>query len=290
VVNISIKNNKLMNTNFLKPKNSLHPEFWSGGTLVDQISKLLEQISRDIIESMNIEVEVRDIVITGSIASYNWHDLSDIDLHIILNFEDIDENFELVKKMLDQSRINWNKTHDIMIKDHEVELYFQDANERHESNGVWSIISDTWAQEPEADQSDLDLRSTEKKAETLAKAIDYIAQLFSKGEYSDAHKYATKIKSKISRMRSTGLSREGMYSPENMAFKMLRNSKYLEMLSSLKIEAYDQLMTLSEVYIKDYFNDRQDPEYLKFEGQYDPDSLMDPDIDAPWGEVEKEDV
>lgn len=279
-----------MNTNFLKPKTELHPDFWMEKALDPEVSKLLEQISKDILESMKIDVQIKDIVLTGSIASYNWHSLSDIDLHIIFDFEDISEDFELVKRMLDQSRINWNKTHDIMIKDHEVELYFQDSNENHESSGVWSIISESWVIEPEATQPDLDLRNTEKKAEALAKAIDHVSQLFAEGEYSDAHEYASKIKSKISRMRSTGLSREGAYSPENMAFKMLRNSKYLEMLSNLKIEAYDQLMSLSEAYIRDYFNDRQDPEYLKYEGQYDIDSLLDPDGDAPWGEVEKEDV
>jgi len=279
-----------MNTNFLKPKTELHPDFWMEKALDPEVSKLLEQISKDILESMEIDVQIKDIVLTGSIASYNWHSLSDIDLHIIFDFEDISEDFELVKRMLDQSRINWNKAHDIMVKDHEVELYFQDSNENHESNGIWSIISESWVIEPEATQPDLDLRNTEKKAEALAKAIDHVSQLFAEGEYSDAHEYASKIKSKISRMRSTGLSREGAYSPENMAFKMLRNSKYLEMLSNLKIEANDQLMSLSEAYIRDYFNDRQDPEYLKYEGQYDLDSLLDPDGDAPWGEVEKEDV
>ena len=46
-------------------------------------------------------------------------------------------------------------------------------------------------------------------------------------------------------MRRTGLARDGIYSPENLAFKMLRNSGYLEKLSSLKIEAYDRMMSLS---------------------------------------------
>jgi hypothetical protein len=290
VVNISIKNNKLMNTNFLKPKNNLHPEFWVDNVLSDDISRRLEQISRDIIESMKIEVEIIDITITGSIASYNWHDLSDIDLHLILSFKDINEDFELVKKMLDQSRINWNKTHEIMVKGHEVELYFQDSDETHKSNGVWSILSESWVDEPDKVSPELDLRNTEKKAEMIAKSIDYVSELFSNGDYAEAHAYASKIKLKVSRMRSDGLSREGTYSPENMAFKMLRNSKYLEILSNLKIEAYDQMKTLTEVYIKDYFNARMDAEYLKFEGQYDPESLMDPDAVAPWGEVEKEDV
>ena len=71
---------------------------------------------------MEINADVKDINITGSTASYNWHSGSDIDLHILLDFAEIDKNLELVKRMLDQSRINWNKTHDIFIRGHEVEI------------------------------------------------------------------------------------------------------------------------------------------------------------------------
>ncbi len=45
-------------------------------------------------------------------------------------------------------------------------------------------------------------------------------------------------------MRKAGLDKEGIYSPENLAFKMLRNSGHLQKLSSLKIEAYDKMMSL----------------------------------------------
>ena len=42
-----------------------------------------------------------------------------------------------------------------------------------------------------------------------------------------------------------GLSDQGIFSPENLAFKMLRNAGYLEKLSALKIESYDRMMSLS---------------------------------------------
>ena len=290
MINIAIKNKEITNTGFLKPKESLHGAFWSENSLDPEIGELLKQIVNDIMESMEIEAAVKDIVITGSIASYNWHELSDIDLHILFDFTEINEDFELVKRMLDQSRINWNKTHDIMIKDHEVELYFQDSNETHEANGIWSLVSESWIKEPERTEPELDLRTTEKKAETIAKAIDHVESLFEEGDTSGAYEYASKIKKKLSKLRSTGLSREGIYSPENMAFKMLRNSKYLEKLSDLKIKSYDSMMSLNEIYVKDYFNNNTDPEHLEFEGKYELDDLLDPNKDAPWGKVEKEDV
>ncbi len=152
MIKISVKkdflNQPILKTKFLKPKKTLHPKFWQGMTLLPEVAEQLLDIATSIIESMNIEVEIDDIIITGSIASYNWHELSDIDLHIVFDFEDINSDFELVKRMLDQSRINWNKTHDIRIFDHEVELYFQDTYEPHESNVIWSLDTNSWLAMP----------------------------------------------------------------------------------------------------------------------------------------------
>jgi predicted nucleotidyltransferase len=286
MIKLSIKNKKVSNTGLLSPKDNLNPKIWTDMEIDPEVQAQLKAIAEDIIKSMEIDAEIKDIIITGSSASYNWHKLSDIDLHILFDFTEIDQNFELVKRMLDQSRINWNKTHDIMIRDHEVELYFQDINEPHESLGIWSILKEEWVAEPVKLNPELDLRTAEKKAEMIAKSIDHAEELFEDGKHLDANEYATKIKSKIGNMRSAGLSKDGVYSPENLAFKMLRNSNYLEKLSNLKINSYDKMMSIQEMYIKDYFNSNKDKEHMEFEGKYDLEQLLDPDGPAPWGEIE----
>lgn len=288
MIKLSIKNNKLSNARFLVPKENLNPKLWTDMGIDPEVASQLKAIAEDVINNMDIEAKIQDITITGSSASYNWHALSDIDLHILFEFEEIDKNFELVKRMLDQSRINWNKTHDIIIRDHEVELYFQDSNEKHMANGIWSLVKESWVKEPTKRNPDLDLKNAEKKAEMIAKSIDYAESLFKEGQNLDAYDYASKIKSKISNMRSAGLSEDGVYSPENLAFKMLRNSNYLEKLSNIKIDSYDKMMSIQEIYIKDYFNSNKDSEHLEFEGKYILEDLLDPSTDAPWGEVEKE--
>ena len=104
------------NTKLLKPKNSLFPKFWKNNQLNPIVARKLMLIADQVIESLNLlSQQVEDVVITGSIASYNWHEMSDIDLHIMLDFDKIDKNFDLVKRMLDQTRINWNKKHNIKI-------------------------------------------------------------------------------------------------------------------------------------------------------------------------------
>ena len=282
MIKLSIKNKNFTNSGLLVPKDTLNPKLWADMEIDPEVQAQLKAIAQDVIKNMEIGTDVKDIIITGSSASYNWHPGSDIDLHILLDFAEIDKNLELVKRMLDQSRINWNKTHDIFIRNHEVEIYFQDINEPHESLGVWSILREEWASEPEKLEPELDLRTAEKKAEHIAKAIDHAVEAFEGGDNLDAYEYATKIKKKIANLRSTGLSREGVYSPENLAFKMLRNSDYLQKLSSIKVNSYDKMMSLNEMYLKDYFNNKKDPEHLKYGDGGGVEQLMDENIPAPW--------
>ncbi len=233
------------NSGLLKPKDSLYPKFWKQKQLNPIVSRKLMEIADDVIKSLDLDTEIEDVIITGSIASYNWHDLSDIDLHIMLDFDKIDDNFDLVKRMLDQTRINWNKKHNILIDGKEVELYFQHYTEPHEANGIWSLELGKWLAEPVRLNPEIDIQTTEKKAEAIAKQIEHLFEIFREEKFQEAHDYADKVKVKIARMRKMGLSDQGIYSPENLAFKMLRNAGYLEKLSALKIEAYDRMMSLS---------------------------------------------
>lgn len=250
MINLSVKKDIVkfepdFNTGLLKPKSTLYPKFWKNNILNPIVARKLMQIADDIIKSLDLEIEIEDVVITGSISSYNWHRLSDIDLHIMLDFEKIDDNFDLVKRMLDQTRINWNKKHNILIDGKEVELYFQHYTEPHEANGIWSLELGKWLAMPVRLNPEIDIITTEKKAEAIAKQIEHLFEMFEKKEFKDVYEYSSKVKDKIARMRRMGLEQEGIYSPENLAFKMLRNAGYLEKLTALKIESYDKMMSLS---------------------------------------------
>jgi len=249
MIKIGIKKDDLefgedFNTGLIKPQDNLFPKFWKNENLNTIVGRKLMEIADEVIKSLDLGVEVEDVVITGSIASYNWHSLSDIDLHIMLDFEKIDDNFDLVKKMLDQIRINWNKKHNILIANKEVELYFQHYTEPHEANGIWSLTLEKWLAKPVKLNPEIDIKTTEKKAEAIAQSIEHLFGIFKEEKYKEAREYAGKIKNKIAKMRQSGLAEAGIYSPENLAFKMLRNSGYLEKLSALHIESYDKMMSL----------------------------------------------
>ena len=107
-------------------KDDLNRNIWNeDNKLKPEIREKLLQIARDFYESLDLKAPILDITLTGSIANYNWTDKSDIDLHIVIDYLAENEDTELVK-VLSQAKSNWNKNHEIMIKDHEVESYVQD--------------------------------------------------------------------------------------------------------------------------------------------------------------------
>ena len=228
----------------LKPKSSLFPKIWKNNRINPIVARKLMQIADDVIRSLELDVDQEDVIITGSIASYNWHNKSDIDLHIMYDYRKINDDVELVKKMFDQTRINWNKKHNIMIAGKEVEIYFQDASEAHEANGIWSLELEKWLAVPVKLNPEIDSVTASKKADAIAKSIDHLFDIYKEKKYKEVYEYSKKIKKKISNMRKSGLDQEGIFSPENIAFKMLRNSGNLEKLSALKITAYDMMMSL----------------------------------------------
>ena len=79
----------------------------------------------------------------------------------------------------------------------------------------------------------------------MANNIKHVEELYSEKRYEDCHKYASKIFRKLKKMRKSGLEREGLYSNENLAFKMLRNAGLLDKLSTLKTNSYDKMMSLT---------------------------------------------
>lgn len=225
-------------------QDELHPDFWENGKLKEYIRLRLITIAQDFFDSIGVDAEVKDITFTGSLANYNWSNFSDIDLHLIVDFKDVDENKDLVKEMFDAKRFVWNKTHDIGINGFEVEVYIQDEAEPHESTGVYSVLNDEWITEPNRREANIDWENVTKKALSLMDRINRIQSLFDQGKYDEAYQHTLKMKEKIRKFRSSGLQREGEFSPENIAFKVLRRNGYLEKLSTLKTVSYDKKMSI----------------------------------------------
>ena len=88
------------------------PEIWDGETLNPEVRAGLLKIAKDFLIDLPFDASPKDVTLTGSLANYNWSKYSDIDLHIIVDFTEVDENIELVREFFRQLQTNWNNRHD----------------------------------------------------------------------------------------------------------------------------------------------------------------------------------
>ena len=230
----------------LKAKSDLNGELWEQDQLKPEIRENLLQVAIDFFNNLGLEDgDILDIVLTGSLANYNWSKYSDIDLHIIVNFEQIDENIELVRKLFNAKKAIWNRTHDIKIKGYEVEVYVEHEDDTHYSSGVYSLLKDDWLLVPAKQQFDLDWENIAIKAEAIMNEIEELEKLHNLGYYEEVGDNAERIKNKARKLRQSGLETGGEYSVENLAFKVLRRTGYITKLLKIKIDAYDRLLSIN---------------------------------------------
>jgi len=228
-------------------QDTLQQKVWEGDTRVRPgVKGALMDIVDDFVENLELDAEIKDIIITGSLANYNWSKFSDIDLHILVDFKEVNENEELVRRFFNAVRSNWNKLHDIKVKGHEVELYVQDSEEPHVSTGVYSLLHDKWIVKPNRVKPAIDKATAKKKAANLEREVDKVAAILYDGDHEQALEVATRLKEKIKTMRQGGLERAGIFSPENLAFKMLRRSGAIEKLFETLTAAYDISLSLDQ--------------------------------------------
>lgn len=78
-------------------KKTLNPKVWENpndpnkATMVPKVRKALERIADEFIEYLGDDVFVEDVVLTGSLANFNWSEFSDFDLHIIVDMQQYEE-------------------------------------------------------------------------------------------------------------------------------------------------------------------------------------------------------
>lgn len=230
-----------------KVQDKLNPIFWvednGAFKLKEEIRKALLKVVEDYADFVDVDLDIEDITLTGSLSNYNWSDFSDVDLHILMDFGD--NKNSLLKKYLDSRRIIWNSVRDVTAKDFDVEIYVQDSNEPHFASGVYSVLNDSWINEPrQDDEVNIDSEKLLSKAKNFMDKIDAIERASKKEEPEVVLEKIAKLKDKIKKYRSSGLAAKGEYSYENLAFKFLRRNEYLKKLNDIKNELIDQTLTI----------------------------------------------
>lgn len=224
----------------------LNPKIWDKDEKMrSDVKKTLLKIADDYFESLDLPgVDIEDVTMTGSLANYNWSKYSDVDLHIVVDYDDLPMDRELVQDFLKSKSSAWNKEHDVKIYGYDVELYVQDINEPHHSTGVYSVLNNEWNVKPEKKKISFNDKSVIDKANRLMDRIEDIYDDMGVDDNEDIIKRVDKLTEKIKKMRQSGLESGGEFSVENIVFKVLRRNGMLDRLYDIKTVAYDKSVTL----------------------------------------------
>lgn len=222
----------------MKFHDELNPKLWDKNneeyTLKEEVKAKLEEIATAFIEYLDIPADaILDKVITGSSASYNYTEFSDLDLHIIVDFDKVHKDCPVVEGYLSAMKSTFNKEHDIFIHGVPVELYAEKKDQGTVHNGLYSLQTG-WIDIPNK------IEPTDNDAAVEAK-YNELKELIDKCETAEV---ADELLDKIYTMRKAGLADAGEFSTENLAFKKLRNEGVMNKLRQLKKQEVDKQLSL----------------------------------------------
>jgi hypothetical protein len=224
----------------VKFHDSLNPRLWdSSENLLPEVREKLLAISADFEEFLGLDaMSVQDITLSGSNAAYNYTDHSDIDLHLVVNMPQGDLA-KVYRELFDAKKYQYNDQHNITIGGFDVELYVQDSDQPHHSQGIYSVKNNKWLSVPRRRKADIDDSAVQSKYQDLGARIE---NMIGSSDLTQLDRMWHKIKT----MRQTGLAREGEFGVDNVAFKLLRATGLIEKLAAARTAARDAELSLTE--------------------------------------------
>ena len=186
-----------------------------------------------------LNIDVIDIRVVGSNAGYDYNDTSDLDLHLVADLDNICCDSSIVQVALNAEKQRFNSSFDISVKGIPVELYVEDVKSGVNSNGIYSLIRDSWIRYPEIESP----IPAEQEAEVINKTNQWIS-LINKALSRNNENELQHIINRLYLMRKDGLDSVGPKSCGNLIFKNIRKQGYLDRLKQSRDEAISERLTM----------------------------------------------
>lgn len=230
----------------------LCPDLWDRDgdeyTMKKEVRERLMEIANDFVDEYLVEADLKltieDVILIGSSTNYNWTPYSDMDLHILVDYDELGIGDKFANIMLTAIKINWNKAHEIEIKGHAIEVYVQGTSQDVESVSIYSVQDDKWLEKPCKETPKFNKKLIVQKYKLFRDEIEEMMK------NADEEKIM-KMLDKLYEFRQKGLdTKKGEFSEENLVFKILRAQGYLDKMKKYAAEIYDKEMTLAECKLK----------------------------------------
>lgn len=235
----------------IEKHDTLNQKLFDGMQLKPEVRKKAEEVVNEFLRILaedEVKITVRDVILTGSNASYNYTKDSDIDLHILAKTIDLDDPEKLYSKLYNCYRRIFESKFDISFYGIPVEVYVETEDNPVVSNGIYSVMYDKWIKEPqeayvpEIDQKAIDIAAKPwiDKANEIIKKVD--------DNMPDGEEEIDEYINNIYEMRQKGIyhSKGSEFSLENLTFKEVRNAGLLDKLKELRNKVIERRLSLDE--------------------------------------------
>ena len=223
-------------TEAIELHDTLNPILWdANNNLKEEVLDKLLDIYYEFIKFIELPLNVVDVEIVGSNASYNYNENSDIDLHIIVNFDLNYVDNDILQQLYNSKKNSFNENYDIDIEGIPVELYIEDVNAGNATNGRYSIIENSWLLIPEKIKYTIPDIS-----DSLQKWIDICNDCINS---NDAEQIKEVI-NQIYMMRKISLAESGEAGIGNLVFKELRSNGFIQQLRDKYYEIRSEILSL----------------------------------------------
>jgi hypothetical protein len=198
----------------------LNPKLWSNNILRREVRTKLLNIAQDFVKFIALpNINLKDVTVSGSNASYGYGEHSDLDLHLVVTMPDTPH----IRELFDAKKNNYNYNHKIKIQGIDVEVYVQDEAQPHHSAGIYSVLDNMWLSKPTHKVPKISDREVRLKARGYSSMVN-------KALKADDLNTVRSVMDDLKRLRKTGLDVGGEFSVENLAYKLLRTRGQIDKL------------------------------------------------------------
>jgi hypothetical protein len=237
---------------------TLCPDLWDEYKHLDsQIRVNLLRMAYDFYEKTKLPAPLVDVYLMGSIANYNWTPDSDVDVHLMIDYNKLQMPAETAFKTVKTAGAQWNAEHNVIVKGHKVEMNFQNVGEvKPHVTGIYSLLKDSWIRQPQQMNVQIDRSVVQTQYNAMKAYIEAVLNSTDREVIKAAKNY-------IDAYRQYGLDHAGELSYENIVFKILRSKGLISKLRDAITCAYDKEMSLREITRKDIKARHPSPSAIK---------------------------
>jgi hypothetical protein len=213
----------------------LNPRLWDNDSLRPDIKSALLKIAQDFKTFIDVPFEVSDVLITGGQVSYYYTKHSDLDLHLVVDFDQVACEREAAE-LFDTKRLLYKQKYNVTVQGIPVELYVENKDYPAVS-ASYSLIKNQWIVKPKSKIDSIDTQEIERMSLMWQRVIG--SAMASKDV-----KTVQKTIKMLRKYRRLGLKTSGEYGTPNLVYKTLRNSEIIQNVMNFLDQAHDRDLSI----------------------------------------------